>query len=544
MKFKTFTCTIALLVSLFCQAQDYNIALRSVMEIPGQTLGNVWGYVQNGREYALLGGQLGLIIVDVTDPENPVQITQIPGPDNLWKEVKTYQHYAYATTEGGPVQVIDLSPLPSTNLPVNVYNGDGPIAGEITNVHALHVDETKGFLYLYGSGAGVSGTGGALVCDLNEDPFNPKFVGEFQAMGYIHDGFVDNDILYGGHIYAGQMSIVDMSDKSNPVILGAVQTPNAFTHNTWPTDDRKYALTTDEVDGSTLACFDVTDPANIKELDRFQCTPGSGSVPHNTHILNNYAITSWYTDGVSIVDVTNPSNLVQVGLYDTYPEQAGGGYNGCWGVYPYFPSGNLIATNIPVAFAVGTGKMFVLTPTYVRAAWLEGKVTNGLTGQPISGVSVFVDSGEPQTETSTGLLGDYKTGQKLAGTFEVTYFKNGFSPKMVEVTLENGVLTTLDVVLYPPGTSNTDWLEPTDVNLKVSPTVFSSSTNISFNLPSWTDKAFLQVVNSAGQSIWTRSVDKGTKNIAFDAQVPSGSYFLTLYVNGQQTKALQMTKVD
>jgi hypothetical protein len=87
-------------------------------------------------------------------------------------------------------------------------------------------------------------------------------------------------------------------------------------------------------------------------------------------------------------------------------------------------------------------------------------------------------------------------------------------------------------------------LEPTELNLKVSPTVFAGSTNISFDLPSSTDKAFLQVVNSAGQSIWTRSVDKGITNIAFDAPVPSGSYFLTLYVNGQQTKALQMTKVD
>ncbi|MBK8563471.1 MAG: choice-of-anchor B family protein [Saprospiraceae bacterium] len=544
MKLKHFIFSLALLASLCCQAQDYNIALRSVMEIPNQTLGNVWGYAKDGKEYALLGGQLGLIIVDVTDPVNPVQITQIPGPDNLWKEVKTYQHYAYATTEGGPVQVIDLSLLPSANLPVFVYDGDGPIAGKINNVHALHVDETKGFLYLYGSGAGVSGTGGALVCDLNQDPFHPQFVGEFQSMGYIHDGFVDNDILYGGHIYAGQMSVVDMSDKSNPVILGSVQTPNAFTHNTWPTDDRKYALTTDEVDGSTLACYDVSNPANIIELDRFQCTPGSGSVPHNTHILNDYAITSWYTDGVSIVDVTNPSNLVQVGWYDTYPEEAGGGYNGCWGVYPYLPSGNLIATNIPIAFAAGSGKMFVLTPTYQRACWLEGKVTNGLTGAPISGVTIGLNSNEPQTATTTGLVGDYKTGQKTPGVFEVSFFKNGFSAKTVEVTLENGVLTSLDVELYPPGTSNTEWLEASEVNLMVSPTVFANSTNISFDLPSSTDKAFLQVVNSAGQSVWTRSVDKGITNIEFDVKVPSGSYFLSLYMDGQQTKAVQMTKVD
>ncbi len=512
------------------------------MEFPGQTLGNVWGYTQNGREYALLGGQLGLIIVDVTDPDNPVQITQIPGPNNLWKEVKTYQHYAYVTTEGGPVQVIDLSPLPAADLPVNIYSGDGPINGEISNVHALHVDVTKGFLYLYGSGAGVSGTGGALVCDLNDDPFHPKFVGEFQSMGYIHDGFVDNDTLYGGHIYAGQVSVVDMSDKLNPVILGSAQTPNAFTHNTWPSDDRKYVFTTDEVDGSTLASFDVSNPANIIELDRFQCTPGSGSVPHNTHILNDYAITSWYTDGVSIVDASNPGNMVQIAHYDTYPEQSGGGYNGCWGAYPYFPSGNIIATNIPIAFAVGTGKMFVLTPTYQRAAWLEGKVTNGLTGEPISGVAVALDSGEPQTSTTTGLVGDYKTGQKTAGTFEVSFFKNGFEPKIAEVTLVNGELTVLDVKLYPPGTNGTNWLEETGATLSVNPTVFSAGATIAYTLPNNSSQAELRLVNLSGQTVWTKQVDTAAGNILFDEAIPSGNYFMSLHVGGGQTKAVQVTK--
>jgi len=520
------------------------LTFRSSLEFPGQTLGNVWGYTQNGKEYALLGGQLGLIIVDVTDPENPIQITQIPGPDNLWKEVKTYQHYAYATTEGGPVQVIDLSPLPSPNLPVNVYTGDGQIANAINNVHALHVDLTKGFLYLYGSGAGVAGTGGALVCDLNPDPFNPKYVGEFQTLGYIHDGFVDNDTLYGSHIFSGQMSVVDMSNKQSPVALGTVLTPNAFTHNTWPTDDRKTVLTTDEKDGSHLASFDVTDPTNIKELDRFQCTPGSGSVPHNTHILNDFAITAWYTDGVSIVDASRPSNLVQIARYDTYPEQEGGGYNGCWGAYPYFPSGNIIATNIPVAFAIGTGKMFVLTPTYVRACWLEGKVTNGLTGQALSGVSIEIDSSDPLATTSTGLLGNYSTGQRAAGTFPVIFSLAGYETKILDATLENGVVTVLDVQLFPTGTSATDWLENDAVNLKASPSVFSTETTIEFKIPTNAPSAQLRLTSVDGRLVWSKRVDKLTTTVQFNEAIPPGNYFLTLKVGGQQTKALQVTKIN
>jgi choice-of-anchor B domain-containing protein len=544
MKLKIFTFLACVLMSLKAFSQDYNLELRSTMEFPGQTLGNVWGYTQGGKEYALLGGQLGLIIVDVTDPDNPVQIVQIPGSNSLWQEVKTYQHYAYVATEGGPVQVIDLSPLPSPTLPVFVYTGDGAIANEINNVHALHVDVTKGFLYLYGSGAGVDSTGGALVCDLNEDPFEPHFVGEYQTGGYIHDGFVDNDILYAGHIYAGTCNMVDMSDKSNPVILGSALTPNEFTHNTWPTDDRNTVLTTDERNGSTLAAFDFSDPTNITELDRFQCTPGSGSVPHNTHILNDFAITSWYTDGVSIVDASNPSNLVQVAHYDTYPEQAGAGYNGCWGAYPFFPSGNIIATNIPVAFAVGTGKMFVLTPDYKRACWLEGTVTNGLTGAALSGVSIGLDSPDTQTATSTGLTGKYKTGQVTAGTFPVTFFVNGFEPKTINVELVNGELTVLDVQLYPPGLDATDWLDAESASIKVYPSVFSSEATVEVKLPQNGTTGQLRLTDPAGRVVWTSMVGKQVTTVLMNEALPNGNYFLSLHLDGKQTKAVQVTKVD
>ncbi len=540
MNLKNFTCLIALLASLTINAQNFNMELRSTMEFPGQTLANISGFAQNGKEYALLGGQLGLIIVDVTDPDNPVQITQIPGPNNLWKEIKVYDHYAYVSTEGGPLQIVDLSPLPAADLPVAIYDGDGPIAGQIQNIHTLHIDMTKGYLYLHG--ATSVGVGGALVCDLNDDPFSPKYVGEYQFGGYIHDGFVDNDTLYAGHIYAGLMTMVDMTDKLNPEVLGSVQTPNEFTHNTWPTDDRQTVFTTDERDGSFLAAYDVSDPANIKELDRFQCTPGSGSIPHNVHILNDYAITAWYTDGVSVVDASNPANLVQVAWYDTYPEAAGVGFSGCWGVFPNLPSGNIIASNIPVAFGVGNGKLYVLTPTYQRACWLEGKVTNGLTGEAIGGVDVVLDSGAPQTSVLTSLLGDYKMGQVTPGSFQATFSKSGFESKTVDVVLTNGELTVLDVQLFEPGVSATQGLEVTKATLTVSPTVFSTSANIAYTLPSSTQQAELRMVNQSGQTVWRKKVDAKAGDLVFDRAIPSGNYFMALFVDGQQAKAVQLTK--
>lgn len=431
-------------------AQNFNLELRASLEYPGQTLANICGYTQGGREYALVGGSQGLIIVDITNPAAPVDIVQIPGPDNLWKEIKTYSHYAYVTSEGGQgLQIVDLSALPSPNLDYHFYTGDGDIAGQLNTIHALHIDTKKGFVYLFGGG--LLG-GAAKVLDLNVDAYNPTYVGKFDALGYIHDGFADNDTLYACHIYTGLLSITDMSDKSNPVLLGTVQTPGKFTHNAWITDDRKHILTTDEDTPSFVTSYDVSDPEDIKELDRTSTNDGNNSIGHNVHVRNDWAVTSWYTDGLVISDVHRPDNMVITGLYDTWAG-TGPGFDGCWGVFPFFPSGTVIASNIPNTNG-GTGKLFVLTPTYVRACYLEGTVKSGCTGLPLNDVTIDVNSNDTWIDTKTGTAGVFKTGQAQPGNFTVTVSKAGFVAQTFNVTFVSGEVVELNVTLEAPSAFN------------------------------------------------------------------------------------------
>ena len=468
-------------------SQNFNFQLRGTVDYPGQTLANICGYAQGGREYALVGGSAGMIIVDVTDPANPVNITQIPGPNNLWKEIKTYGHYAYVTSEGGQgLQIIDLSALPSPTLTSHFYTGDGDIAGQLNTIHALHIDTKKGFVYLYGGG--LLG-GAAKVLDLNADPYNPTYVGKFDALGYIHDGYAENDTLYACHIYTGLLSIVDMSDKSNPVLLGTVQTPGKFTHNAWLTDDHKHILTTDENENapSFVTSYDITDPQDIIELDRVSPNDGTGSVGHNVHVLNDWAITSWYTDGVVISDVHRPDNHVITAWYDTWPVAGPiDEFDGCWGVYPFLPSGTIVASNIPNTNG-GTGKLFVLTPTYVRACYLEGKITNGCNGQPMIGATIEVNSNNPWINTVTNNAGIFKTGQVETGSFKVTISKPGFEQQVIDVDLATAEVTELNVTLQPANATNIEGsvfeegtLEPV-VNANVTLTGPAGTYNIQTN---------------------------------------------------------------
>jgi Carboxypeptidase regulatory-like domain/Secretion system C-terminal sorting domain/LVIVD repeat len=252
--------------------------------------------------------------------------------------------------------------------------------------------------------------------------------------------------MFSSHIYAGQFAIVNMADKSNPQLLGTQTTPNSFTHNTWISKDRKTIFATDETENSFLSAYDVTDPTDIKFLDKIQSKPGGNSAVHNTHILENYAVTSWYRDGITIVDVTDPTTLVEVANYDTYTLGEGPGFEGCWGVYPFLPSGTILATNISEN---GTGKMYILSPTYKRACYLKGLITDVGTGNPILGATIKLTNGSPSANSTSEIDGNYKTGQAEAGTFEMTITKVGYFPSVFTVTLAAGVVTIQNAALVP-----------------------------------------------------------------------------------------------
>ncbi|MEL7223152.1 MAG: carboxypeptidase regulatory-like domain-containing protein, partial [Bacteroidota bacterium] len=85
----------------------------------------------------------------------------------------------------------------------------------------------------------------------------------------------------------------------------------------------------------------------------------------------------------------------------------------------------------------------------VRGCYLEGNVTDMETGLPISGTEVMINAPDEGNMEVSSLNGDYATGIATAGTYEVTFFKPGYEPMTTEATIDNGVLTILDVELVP-----------------------------------------------------------------------------------------------
>ncbi|MEY3844854.1 MAG: hypothetical protein RL293_1276 [Bacteroidota bacterium] len=398
-------------------------------------LNDVWGYVdEQGNEYAIVGTSKGTSIVNITDGANPQEVFWLAGTESIWRDPCVYGNYAYVTTEAEDgLLIIDLGPLPqSTNLPTSLYTG--PSSNPWQSAHTCFTSP-NGYGYIFGANRG---NGGVIMLDLQSNPMNPVEVGTYDPF-YVHDGFERNDTLYIGHIYDGFFSIVDVSDKANPLLIGTKTTPNSFTHNIWPSANGQVVYTTDEISGAYIAAYDITDGSNITELDRVQSTTNSFVIPHNVHVRGEYLVTSYYSDGVIIHDATYPYNLVQVGNYDTYIGQTPG-FDGCWGVYPFFPSGKAVAADI-------TKGLYVLGMSYNKACYLEGTVTDAVSGQTLSNVSVQLSSAVMLEKTNQ--QGFYATGTAISGIYTVSFSKAGYYPMTLSTSLINGALTTINVPLIP-----------------------------------------------------------------------------------------------
>lgn len=421
-------------------AQNKNMTLLGTKTYQ-QNLSDVWGYADGiGREYALVGVYNGVSIVNVSNPTNPVELFFIPGVSSTWRDLKVWNKFAYVSNENAAGQglvIIDMTYLPDS---IKTYTWSGNNGVTFNRAHNIFIDE-NGYLYIIGADFGA---GGAIIADVFTNPKSPN-VKTVYNHAYIHDVFVRGDTMWAAEINNGWFSVVDVSNKTGPAlpassIKATFGTPSTFTHNVWLSDDGDYLFTTDEVSGGYIGGYDVSDLSNIKEVDRYRSNSGSGVIPHNTFYINGFLVTSYYRDGVNIVDASYPNTMVEMGNYDTSP-LAGNGFNGCWGVYPYLPSGNILASDIE-------NGLFVLGPNYQKACYLEGTVTDTLTGLPIFGVDVFIQS-FPDANTETDLLGKYNTGLADSGLYTVTFSKVGFTSKSFTVNLDNGVITTLNAQLYP-----------------------------------------------------------------------------------------------
>lgn len=345
---------------------SFNMTLLGQMDLPdlptrfGAEYSDCWGYRHsNGTEVAIIGGIEDIFFVNVTSPANPTiiythHVENGSGGDNmsLWRDFQTYDHYAYAVSDEGAagLLVFDLSQVPTTVTMVH------QTTEFFTRTHTIFIDEQQGRLYAGGSNT-VSN--GVVILDLEGNPEEPVLLQNAPLNtlggGYVHDLYVRNNIAYCSHGSLSKIQIYDMTNTANISVVGTIENyPEAgYNHSSWLNEEQTMLVMCDETHGSDVKLVDVTDPANISNDDIYTFyselegagAPGA-SVAHNPFIVGDYAYIAYYHDGVQVFDFTDPADIELLAFYDTYPDNNGySGYDGCWGVYPFFPSGIVIASD-------------------------------------------------------------------------------------------------------------------------------------------------------------------------------------------------------
>lgn len=509
-------------LTAFTQVSSPGLSLLGQLPYDTATLAGCWHHVDaQGREYALVGTSKGLSIVDLSNPAQPFQRFHIPMLPNNWREVKTWNGFAYVGSEAvnSGITIVDLRQLPDT-VSYKVWYGDGAYEGQVIKSHT--VATADGYLYIFG---GATLTDGAIICSL-QDPWNPKIVGTYTT-NYIHDGYIRNDTLWAGEIYQGQFSVIDVSDKSNPVLLATHPTPGGFNHNTWLSDDGQTLYTTDEKLNAPLAAFNISDLDNISLLDVYYPSQNPTREVHNVRVLDNFLINPSYGGQLTIVDAHRPDNLIETSWAIL-------GNSLVWDADPYLPSGIVIAT------AKNEG-LFIFQPEYKRAAYLEGMITDAGNGLPINGVKVFIEN-TVNADTSN-INGEYKTGVAASGSYAVRVEKTGYQTQLIpNVSLVSGLVTELNIELTPAlvTAKGADELVP----LRVSPTLFNDHITVEtpVNYKVATSGATASILNLNGQVVHQARLIGPRTELQISEHLPAGQYFVVLRKQGQISMPVRVVK--
>ena len=317
---------------------------------------DVWGVTINDREIAIIGSTAGVHFIDVTDPANAVELKDAfapgaaQGPNLIHRDFHDYNGYLYVVADEGPstLQVVDLSGLPdSTEI---VYDSNE----FFTTAHNVFVDEDNARLYALGADYGAKGV---AVYSL-ANPAQPVELASYPADGnvpYAHDGYIRDNIAYLNCGTSNGFRVYDLTDPKAPVLISEMTGyPQAgYNHSGWLDEVGHYYFMADETWGMDLKVVDVCNEEGTEVVKTFNTGSGvPSSIPHNLIVRCNLLYVSYYHEGLQVFDISDPLNPERIAYYDTYDGPDGTTYQGAWGVYPLFPSGTILISDMQTGLYV------------------------------------------------------------------------------------------------------------------------------------------------------------------------------------------------
>lgn len=322
-----------------------------------------WGWTDplDGKEYALICLNEATAFIDVSDPVNPIYLGQLPGESTqftTWRDVKTYDNYAFIVSEdtGHGMQIFDLTKLRNVPNPPVTFTKDAYYDG-FGSAHNIVINEDTGYAYAVGSNTFSQGPHFINI----QDPLNPLAAGGYAANGYCHDAqvvtytgpdtdYTGREILFGSN--EDEIVIEDVTDKTNVSTIATITYANFnYTHQGWLTEDQRYFILGDETDEINTGINSRTLVFDFEDLDnpqfKFAYSGPTGATDHNGYVKGDTFYLANNAAGLRVIDISDiaNNNMNEIAFFDSYPTNDQAGFNGSWNVYPYFESGNIVISD-------------------------------------------------------------------------------------------------------------------------------------------------------------------------------------------------------
>jgi hypothetical protein len=277
-----------------------------------------------GETAYIANGELGIRVLDVSNPAAPVEIGALDTPGEMVGAIviEVVGEIAYLADYEAGLRVIDISDptapveLGAANTPGNAR--DVTVAGEIAYV--------------------ATGASGLRIIDVS-NPAAPVEIGSFLTPGQITDVCVVDGLAYVVDSYFG-LRIVDVSNPTAPFEAGSLETL-LFPVSVSVADEvayvsiRDYRARPGRPYQSGLRIVDVSDPTSPVELSRTLGLSTESVIVGGTAYFLDGAF------GLRVIDVTDPETPVERGAINTLAlssriEIAGGlayvanQYSGLW----------------------------------------------------------------------------------------------------------------------------------------------------------------------------------------------------------------------
>ncbi|MBI3442627.1 MAG: tail fiber domain-containing protein [Candidatus Sungbacteria bacterium] len=242
--------------------------------------------------------------MDISDPVRPRTVSTTAQSDYGFC-VQVVGNYAYVCNGQAKLNIYDISSKAAPVLLSTITARPG---------FYNHMKLLGKYLYVaFGNGGGLE------IFDIS-NPSNPIFVGQdspvlgtsnsdkrvFLLNGYAHVVGTSNT----GNNY---LKIVNVADPSSPTTLGYYQMTNG-SNAVYVSGKYAYVMENNNIG---LRIFDISNPASITLLSTFSITATPVSTLGEIVVNGRYAYITYGSNGLQIVDVSDPTAPAAVGGYTT-----------------------------------------------------------------------------------------------------------------------------------------------------------------------------------------------------------------------------------